>query len=248
MASRVPSPADPTAPEQTSPLAQARLRILDAARGLFTVRGSDGVTMAEVAEAAGVSRGTVFNHFGSKHALVEAITEGVLAGYVAILDNALAAREVPVPLLVRELFAVMARGIEEQRSFYQGAFREIARISVGLEEGGVAQRLRLDAVARLVRLLSRGQARGELTRELPAEDLATAFDSLVFGTITHWLYDDPTAPLAERLAGAAAVFLQPVAVATSTEYAGPVPDLVVPIPAVARLHAVYSTRPGRSSS
>jgi len=54
---------------------EQRIRIVDAARRLFANHGFDEVTMAEVAAAAGVARATVFNHFGSKHALVEAITE-----------------------------------------------------------------------------------------------------------------------------------------------------------------------------
>jgi AcrR family transcriptional regulator len=206
----------------------ARSRILLAARTLFSERGSEGVTMAEVAEAAAVSRGTVFNQFGSKHALVEAITEGVLDGYVAILDKALAVKDVPVPVLVRELFTLMGRGIESDRQFYRAVFREIARITVGLEEGGVAQRARLAAIERLIHLLTRGQARGDLRRDWAPEDLATAFDSLVFGTITHWLYDDTSEPLPDRMRRAADVLLGPVATEEESSFAGPVPDLSVP--------------------
>ena len=65
----------------------ARARILDAAHALFEERGSDAVTISEVAELAGVARATVFNQFGSKGGLVEAITESVFAGYVAILEK-----------------------------------------------------------------------------------------------------------------------------------------------------------------
>src|SRR5262245_6928219 len=70
--------------------AQARASILEAARQLFAARGMHEVTMADVAEAAGVVRATVFNHFGTKHALVDAITAEVLQGYVLLLDGALA--------------------------------------------------------------------------------------------------------------------------------------------------------------
>ncbi|MDH4017582.1 MAG: TetR/AcrR family transcriptional regulator, partial [Actinomycetota bacterium] len=59
----------------------ARERIQDAAHQLFAERGPDGVTMSEVAAAAGVARATVFNHFGSKRALIESMTEGVLDLY-----------------------------------------------------------------------------------------------------------------------------------------------------------------------
>jgi AcrR family transcriptional regulator len=185
--------------------------ILEAARKLFAQLGPENVTMADVAREAGVARATVFNHFGSKHALIESITEEVLAGYVLLLDEALADHESPAPDLVRRAFEHMGRGIEEDRRFYRGVFREIAKLSLGLDEGGPGQRTRLEALVRLEKLLTRGQARGELSAEHRAEDLATAFDSLVFGTITHWLYDDASEPLHLRMQRAAEVFLGAVA-------------------------------------
>lgn len=45
---------------------EARKRISDAATALFTERGFDDVTIAEIAEAAGYSKVTVFNYFPRK--------------------------------------------------------------------------------------------------------------------------------------------------------------------------------------
>jgi len=115
----------------------------------------------------------------------------------------------------------MGVGIEEDRRFHRAVFREIARITVGLEEGGVAQRARQAARGLLVQLLTRGQARAELTPDLDAEDLAIAFDSLVFGTITHWLYDDASELLHERMSRSAEVFLGAVASAPSPKAGRP---------------------------
>ena len=205
----------------------SRTRILEAARELFGKHGSSETTMAEVARHAGVSRATVFNHFGSKHALVEAVTEGVFQGYESILENALADRTTPVPVLVRALFELMGRGIEQDERFYRTVFREVARVTLGLEEGGVAQQARQRAVASLVHLLTRGQARGELRPTLDPDDLAVAFDSLVFGTITHWLYDDVSRTLTARMLAASEVFLGPVATESVDAWSGPAPDLWV---------------------
>src|SRR5215510_7061687 len=191
---------------------EQRARIVDAARRLFAEHGFDEVTMAEVAAAAGVARATVFNHFGSKHALVEAITEDVIAYYDRMLQNALADTVTPTPVLVRALFDEMGTGIEEDRRFYRGVFREIAKVRLGLDEGGVGQRAGAAAIALLVALLARGQERGELHRTHRAEDLASAFDSLVNGTITHWLYGDAAESLRDRMGRAAEVFLGEVAV------------------------------------
>ena len=192
---------------QTQRRADQRARILEVARLLFAERGPEEVTMAEVAVAAGVARATVFNTFGSKHGLIEGITEDVLGGYQTLLQRVLAERDTPVPALVRELFHLMGEGIEEDRRFHRAAFREIAKLSLGLDEGGPGQRAREANLEQLLHLMTRGQARGELGRDHRPEDLASAFDALVFGTITHWLYDDASEPLPLRMAHAAEVFL-----------------------------------------
>jgi AcrR family transcriptional regulator len=50
-----------------------REQILDAAAGVFLDRGLAEATMAEVAEAAGVAKGTVYLYFDSKSALLTAL-------------------------------------------------------------------------------------------------------------------------------------------------------------------------------
>src|SRR5262245_16817829 len=120
--------------------AEVRDRILDAASTLFAEHGVDEVTVAEVADHAGVSRATVFNHFNSKHALVEGITERVLAFYVLMLDEALLDERTPVPILLRRLFEDMGKSIENERRFFRSVFREIARLQLGVDEGGPGQR------------------------------------------------------------------------------------------------------------
>ena len=144
-------------------------------------------------------------------------TEDVLAYYQGMLENALANRETPVPVLILSLFELMGLGIEEDRRFYRSVFREIAKIRLGLDEGTPGQRAGRTAIERLVHLMTRGQARGEITCDHRPEDLASAFDSLVNGTITHWLYDDATESLQLHMQRAAKVFLHAAAdAATAT--------------------------------
>jgi AcrR family transcriptional regulator len=194
---------------------EQRNRILGAAHELFATHGFDDVTMAEVAEKAGVARATVFNHFRSKHALVEALTEEVIVFYRVMLDNALADESTPTPVLVRALFEHVGAGVEWDFNFFRGVFREIAKLRLGLDEDGPGQRANEAAHARLVELVRRGQARGELSTAHSAEVVAAAMTSLMNGTITHWLYEDPSGPLAPRMRAAAEVLLQPVALAGS---------------------------------
>ncbi len=52
-----------------------RGRILDAARAILARDGAEGLTMAAVAEAAGVGKGTLFRRFGDRAGLTEALLD-----------------------------------------------------------------------------------------------------------------------------------------------------------------------------
>ncbi|HEY3464445.1 MAG TPA: TetR/AcrR family transcriptional regulator [Amycolatopsis sp.] len=55
--------------------AETERRVLDAAMALIARSGSRAVTLAEVGEAAGYSRGIVYHHFGSRERLLEAVVD-----------------------------------------------------------------------------------------------------------------------------------------------------------------------------
>lgn len=55
--------------------AETERRVLDAALELIARSGSRAVTLAEVGEAAGYSRGVVYHHFGSRERLLEAVVD-----------------------------------------------------------------------------------------------------------------------------------------------------------------------------
>lgn len=63
---------------------RARLReaLIAAARDLTVARGWDGVRMVDVAKAAGVSRQTVYNEFGGRGGLAEAIAISEVDSFV----------------------------------------------------------------------------------------------------------------------------------------------------------------------
>src|SRR5260221_10194223 len=56
-----------------------RQRILDAAIELFRTRGFDATTTRDLAAAADIATGTVFNYFPTKEAIVAALAEDGLA-------------------------------------------------------------------------------------------------------------------------------------------------------------------------
>jgi AcrR family transcriptional regulator len=66
---------------------RTRRRILLAARGLFNQRGYQRTSMAEVAAAAGLSQGAVYQYFKDRSDLVVAIILDALQGILASIDS-----------------------------------------------------------------------------------------------------------------------------------------------------------------
>ncbi|MGE5289206.1 MAG: TetR/AcrR family transcriptional regulator [Micromonosporaceae bacterium] len=64
-----------------------RAVIRDEALRLFAEHGPDGVTVRQVAAAAGVSPGLVIHHFGSKEGLRQMVDQHVLATFDAMLGE-----------------------------------------------------------------------------------------------------------------------------------------------------------------
>lgn len=75
-----------------SPLNETARHILSAARKLFARRGFDGVSINDVASAAGVSKANIFHHFGSKQTLYMAILKNSLDEFGELTDHLLPER------------------------------------------------------------------------------------------------------------------------------------------------------------
>src|SRR5438309_2229709 len=62
--------------QQTKTL--TRRRILESARRLLAERGFDAVTTRDIADAAGIAAGTLFNYFSTKEAVLAALARELL--------------------------------------------------------------------------------------------------------------------------------------------------------------------------
>lgn len=184
--------------------------IVEAARKLFAAHGLDAVSMADIAEAAGVSRATVFNQFGSKHRIIDEITATTLRSYLGLLSEALDDEKASTPELVTILFERMTERLQLGRRLYKDIFPEIQKLtrdpSIGGQTGDLRQRCQLC----LRKLFERGQTRGDITRTSSPANLATAFDSLLYGGVTQWLASPEDRPLEPLLQDLRDVFLRGV--------------------------------------
>ncbi len=100
--------------------------ILDAARKVFTEKGFRDSTVDEIAETAGVSKGTVYLYFPSKQEIYVATIERGVIEYRKKLEEALTPDLSP-----RQVIQVMAlsmiRHMEENRAFLLSCIAELGR-------------------------------------------------------------------------------------------------------------------------
>lgn len=90
--------------------AERRNEILDAADGLFALKGFDGTSTNDILEKVGIARGTLYYHFKSKEDIMDALIERYNA---QLLDAAQEiASDKSIPINERILRVVMALNIK----------------------------------------------------------------------------------------------------------------------------------------
>jgi AcrR family transcriptional regulator len=87
--------------------AETRQRILEAARQLFSAGGFESSTTRDLADAAGIAAGTLFNYFPTKEAVLASLAAEAIAG----LDRDFADGDGESP--EEDLFAFVAAGLRK---------------------------------------------------------------------------------------------------------------------------------------
>ncbi|MEA2246624.1 MAG: hypothetical protein QOH46_1153 [Solirubrobacteraceae bacterium] len=141
-----------------------RERILDAARGACAEHGA-AVQMDDVAGRAGVGVGTVYRHFATKEALIEALVAEKLRMFVQYAREAL---EVDDPW---EAITGLLRRDAEMMAADAGLRDAFAVVGYAGEERG-----QLDALG--AQLIARGQAAGVLRADLRVDDIPMLMSGL----------------------------------------------------------------------
>jgi len=159
--------------------------LLAVARDVVTEQGADA-SLRDVARRAGVGLGTLYRHFPTREALLEALLrtsfDALTAGASALEDS-----DAPGDALVSWLRDVVTCANE-----YRGA---IAAMVAAIDDPSSALHASCVAMkAAGTRLLTRAQAQGLARRDLDGADVFALVSALT------WLGDQPSlAPRADRL-------------------------------------------------
>jgi AcrR family transcriptional regulator len=120
-------------PLRSAKAAATRAGIIAAAGRLFTEQGYLGTSVQLIADAAGVSRATVFNSVGGKAALLQAAYDVATVGDDAPVPlpqrpEALAIRAEPDPRRAIRMYAALVTGVSSRLAGIYEAFRSAAGV------------------------------------------------------------------------------------------------------------------------
>jgi len=160
--------------------------ILAAAHAVFAARGFDGATIADIAEAAGVAKGTVYLDYRSKREVYWATLERDLIDLGERLAAALTVAD-GVAAKVRAFIATKLAHFDANRDFFRiyfGAFGHPAGRAAA-SAPGLDRHIR-QQVGALESILRQAAERGEIRAIDPAATAFAIFD-LTRGVITQRL-------------------------------------------------------------
>jgi AcrR family transcriptional regulator len=161
--------------------AETRRRILEAAGQLFAAGGYEASTTRDIADAAGIANGTLFNYFPNKEAILASLVSGVVAEIHADFEN----RSPEEGSFEETLFAFVATGLRKLKPWrmHLPVLLEtlLNPLTLAPAEDAVAIRLsHLETVARLARQHGLG--------DLPAVALQLYW-TLYIGVLMFWAQD-----------------------------------------------------------
>ncbi len=181
---------------------RTRDRIALAGIALFQTQGFEATTMEQIASAADVVRGTLYNHFPVKDAIVVHWLHGQLdQALEPLMQDAM--RRPTFLARAATLLEASATWWEENRVFatpyVRHRFHEFRE-----NQGDAPTSAMIPAYERLIRA---GQASGELATAMPAERLACYLHFLTLCALIDWIAS-PKTPLPAMFADALEFFME----------------------------------------
>jgi AcrR family transcriptional regulator len=177
MVESVMSAAEPVGHAGPSKRADARRnyeRLLAAAAAAFAEHGADDVSLEEIARRAGVGIGTLYRHFPTRQALLEAVYKDQVDALDALAAKLIVA-ESPGDALAAWLRAFLAFG-RTKRSLSAALVATIGKSSELMSACSMILRGRTEE------LLSRAQQAGEARPEVKPADLLRLTHGLIMAT------------------------------------------------------------------
>lgn len=183
---------------------KTRDRLLSASRELFNEQGFDDTTVAQIAERAGVAKGTFFNYFDSKE---EVICDLELLTSLEMADPILRTPGPVVPRM-KALIIEVVNQLKYTKSLTQVIF-------AGMYSNEKVVRSQAEQFRHfygtLAPLVEQAQKQGEVTDTIPAVTIVQMAVQTYLGVLALWCTDEEDSHLSGQMAMAFEVFFDGIA-------------------------------------
>jgi AcrR family transcriptional regulator len=163
-------------------------RILRVAVELFNQHGLEAVTMEQIAAEVDIAKGTLYNYYPSKEAIINAFIQGTFRQRNP--DRVQAIRQLAdTPARLTRIFGLLVEGVQAQKQIFEAfmVYRMKQVISFRPPEGEQS------GLSTLIHeIISLGQESGELRRDLPDEVLEGLFEYTIIAAIRPFYLDPQT--------------------------------------------------------
>ena len=175
-------------------------RIIGAALQLFSEKGYEETTVAEIAKAAGIAKGTFFNYFKTKEDVLIKTQKALFFDGIIGLEDKTGPYAPRILALVKE----MGDAMNENRALMRLSLqRFLTTSSIEHSRAHMIKNIEL-----MIPTFEKGQQTGEFTTTIPASLMARTAIKIYFGTLMSWSLEEDSESLGEQLLLAFQVFLQ----------------------------------------
>ena len=166
---------------------ETRTQIFQAAMRLFERKGVFNTTVEEITASADVAKGTFFNYFPSKEAILTKLADR----QVGVIKKA--AEEAKDAPSMRPILISMAHDLAAGPARSQMMLRSLLSVvlSANLLREIFAKNLELGRQS-MATIMARGQKLGEIRMDLEPVELARIFQHAMFGTLAIWGVGGPS--------------------------------------------------------
>ncbi|MEA4884997.1 MAG: TetR/AcrR family transcriptional regulator [Clostridia bacterium] len=186
---------------------EKRRQILDASEHVFAENGFHTSTMDQVADAAGVAKGTIYLYFASKKELLSELVEDRIAKLTGLTESAISGVQ-DVPGKLRAIVGAHFQFYAQQREFMGLLTGQLGLVSP--EVGTLVMKATASLTAMIQSVISEGIDSGAIHSMFNPTRLTFALQGLSHATAYEWMASDSHVPPEEVADEAYQVFIRGV--------------------------------------
>lgn len=187
-----------------------RQKLLKAALAVFSRMGYADTRLEDIAQEAGVTRGAIYHHFGSKVELYNILVAEAFGRVQPVIDAVIASGGTPLQVLRRLFVKVLLfsvqdpdfRAVQEIVLFKTAITPELAE---GIQRKAEGSRQMVDWLAGM---MTAAKGAGDLRADLDPRLGAVSFLAFQNGILTQWLFDSELFSVAQSAEAFADIFIR----------------------------------------